>query len=150
MNKGSDMRHSVTSVFATLGLMFVSTVLRAQEVSPDMLAIAAKVHTGRLVCENRQTIMLWPDTALPGRFTLKINKTIHYMTPVATTSGAVRLEDNKSGAVWIQTLEKSMLMDSRLSKRVADECQSPAQKTAAQQIPASARTDLLEANSNDR
>ncbi len=144
------MRHFLPSVFALLGLMFVSTVLRAQEASPDVLAIAAKVHTGRLVCENRQTIMLWPDNAMPGRFTLKINKTIHQMTPVATTSGAVRLEDEKTGVVWIQTIEKSMLMDSRLSKRVADECQSPAQKTALQQLPASARTDLLEANSNDR
>ncbi len=106
------MRHFLPSVFALLGLMFVSTVLRAQEASPDILVIAAKVHTGRLVCENRQTIMLWPDSAMPGRFTLKINKTIHQMTPVATTSGAVRLEDERTGAVWIQTSEKSMLMDS--------------------------------------
>ena len=126
------------------------TPLAAQEASKEMLSIATKVHTGALVCEGRQMIMLWPDTSLPGRFILKMNKSVYRMTPVHTSSGAVRLEDDKTGTVWIQTLEKSMLMDSRRSQRLADECQSPAQKTAAQQIPASGRTDLLEANSNDR
>jgi hypothetical protein len=72
------------------------------------------------------------------------------MTPVQSESGAVRLEDEKTGVVWIQTIEKSMLMDSRRSKRVADACQSPAQKTASQQMPASARTDLLEALTDNR
>ena len=95
-------------------------------------------------------IMLWPDTALPGRFILKMNKRVYRLTPVPTASGAVRLEDDETGAVWIQTSEKSMLMDSVRSQRLADECQSPAQKTAAKHIPASARPDLLEANSNNR
>ena len=150
MNKGDVMRASLLSVLAGLSLSFLSIALAAQDLSNAMLSIAAKVHTGMLVCENRQTIMLWPDNALPARFVLKINKTVYRMTPVQSDSGAVRLEDEKTGVIWIQTLEKSMLMDSRRSKRIADECQSPAQKTAAQQIPASGRTDLLEANSNDR
>jgi hypothetical protein len=72
------------------------------------------------------------------------------MKPVPSDSGAVRLEDEKTGVIWIQTDEKSMLLDSQRSKRLADDCQSPAQKTAAQQIPASARTDLLEDSSNNR
>jgi hypothetical protein len=139
-------------ITVSLGLTMVSilTPLVAQELSKEVLSIAAKVHTGALVCEGRQMIMLWPDTAMPGRFILKMNKSVYRMAPVPTASGAVRLEDDKTGTVWIQTLEKSMLMDSRRSQRLADECQSPAQKTAAQQIPASGRTDLLEANSNDR
>ncbi len=95
-------------------------------------------------------ITLWPDTALPGRFILKMNKRVDRLTPVPTASGAVRLEDDRTGAVWIQTIEKSMLMDSVISQRLADGCQSPAQKTAAKQIPASARPDLREANSNNR
>ena len=138
-------------ITVSLGLTMVSilTPLVAQELSKEVLSIAAKVHTGALVCEGRQMIMLWPDTAMLGRFILKMNKSVYRMAPVPTASGAVRLEDDKTGTVWIQTLEKSMLMDSRRSQRLADECQSPAQKTAAQQIPASGRTDLLEANSND-
>ena len=138
------------TVTVILSMFSLSAPLAAQEVSKEVLSIAAKVHTGALVCEDRKMIMLWPDTALPGRFILKMNKRIYNLTPVPTASGAVRLEDDHTGAVWIQTAEKSMLMDSVRSQRLADECQSPAQKTAAKHIPASARLDLLEANSNNR
>ena len=138
------------TVSVGLTMFFLSAQLAAQEVTKEVLSIAAKVHTGALVCEGRQMITLWPDTALPGRFILKMNKRFDRLTPVPTASGAVRLEDDRTGAVWIQTIEKSMLMDSVISQRLADGCQSPAQKTAAKQIPASARLDLREANSNNR
>ena len=138
------------SVSVGLTMFFLSAPLEAQEVTKEVLSIAAKVHTGALVCEGRQMITLWPDTELPGRFILKMNKRVYHLTPVPTASGAVRLEDDRTGAVWIQTIEKSMLMDSVNSQRLADGCQSPAQKTAAKQIPASARLDLREANSNNR
>ena len=138
------------TVCVGLSIFFLSAPLAAQELSKEVLSIVSKVHTGALVCEGRQMIMLSPDTAMPGRFILKMNKSVYRMAPVPTVSGAVRLEDNKTGAVWIQTIEKSMLMDSVRSQRLADECQSPAQKIAAKQIPASARPDLLEANSNNR
>jgi hypothetical protein len=146
MNKGNDMRHSLRAWFSYALFFFVWPV----HALDDVLAIAAHVHTGMLVCENRKTIMLWPDTALPGRFILKMNKTVFRLTHVASDSGAVRLENDTTGIIWIQTDEKSMLLDSHLSKRLADGCQSPAQKTAAQQLPASARLDLLEASSNNR
>jgi hypothetical protein len=138
------------AVSVGLTMFFLSAPLAAQEVTKEVMSIAAKVHTGALVCEDRQMIMLWPDTALPGRFVLKMNKRVYRLTPVPTASGAVRLEDDETGAVWIQTIEKSMLMDSVSSQRLADGCQSPAQKTAAKRIPASARPDLREANSNNR
>ena len=149
--KGRVMRKLLPiTVSVGLTMFFLSAPLAAQEVTKEVLSIAAKVHTGALVCEDRQMIMLWPDTALPGRFILKMNKRVYRLTPVPTASGAVRLEDDETGAVWIQTIEKSMLMDSVSSQRLADGCQSPAQKTAAKQIPASARLDLREANSNNR
>ena len=138
------------TVTVGLSMFSLSAPLAAQEVSQELLSIAAKVHSGALVCEGRQMVMLWPDTALPGRFILKMNKRVYHLTPVPTASGAVRLEDDHTGAIWIQTEEKSMLMDSVRSQRLADECQGPAQKTAAKHIPASARPDLLEANSNNR
>ncbi|NBS76492.1 MAG: hypothetical protein EBT28_03445 [Betaproteobacteria bacterium] len=92
----------ILPITVTLGLSMFSlnAPLAAQEVSKEVLSIAAKVHTGALVCEDRKMIMLWPDTALPGRFILKMNKRVY--------------------------------------------------KTAAKHIPASARPDLLEANSNNR
>lgn len=139
MKKESIMKHPLGSY---LFLLLMSPVLAMADASQQVLAIAANVHTGMLVCEKRQTIMLWPDTALPGRFVLKINKSVFRMKPVPSDSGAVRLEDEKTGAIWIQTAEKSMLLDSQRFKRLADDCQSPEQKTATQQFPASAHLDL--------
>jgi len=144
MNKESIMKHYLVGY---LSLLLMSPLPAIADVSQQILAFAANVHTGMLVCEDRKTIMLWPDTALPGHFVLKINKTVFRMKPVPSDSGAVRLEDEKTGAIWIQTAEKSMLLDSQRSRRLADDCQSPEQKTAAQQFPASAHLDLLEASS---
>ena len=45
------------------------------------------------------------------------------MDRVATSSGAVRLEDKKSGLVWIQIPAKSMLMDAKAGRQLANECQ---------------------------
>ena len=68
MNKESIMKHPLGSF---LFLLLMSPVLAMADASQQVLAIAANVHTGMLVCEKRQTIMLWPDTALPGRFIFK-------------------------------------------------------------------------------
>jgi hypothetical protein len=56
------------------------------------------------------------------------------MTPVATSTGAVRLEDQKAGAVWLQIANKSMLMNQKLGQRMADECMSPEQVVVAEAI----------------
>jgi hypothetical protein len=45
------------------------------------------------------------------------------MTRVSTSSGAVRMEDKASGLVWIQIPAKSMLMDSKAGRQLANECQ---------------------------
>jgi hypothetical protein len=49
------------------------------------------------------------------------------MRPVATSTGAIRLEDEKAGAVWLQLANKSMLMDQKNGRRLADECAHPDQ-----------------------
>ena len=56
------------------------------------------------------------------------------MSPVATSTGAVRLEDTKAGAVWLQIANKSMLMNQRLGQRLADECMSSEQVVVAEAI----------------
>ena len=62
-------------------------------------------------------------------------KGFHYrMSPVATSTGAVRLEDQKEGAVWIQIANKSMLMNQKLGQRLADECMSPQQVAVTESI----------------
>ncbi len=74
------------------------------------------------------------DAKAPGYFNVQANKLKYRMFPVATTTGAIRLEDQHLGAVWLQLANKSMLMDQKIGKRVADECASPEQVAVAQAL----------------
>ena len=74
----------------------------------------------------------WPDAeALPGRFMLSHNKLVVRLVSQETTSGAVRLEDAKSGLLWIQIPAKSMLMNAKVGRRVVDACITPEQALAS-------------------
>ena len=65
--------------------------------------------------------------------------------PVATTTGAIRLEDQKAGAVWLQLPNKSMLMNQKLGMRLADDCMSPAQMKVAEAIKLNPPASVLDA-----
>ena len=102
-----------------------------QELSVHQLAIASQVHTGQIVCEFGQTVSLQPDPKWPGRFNLSLKPHTYHLTPVQSATGTIRLEDPRSGAVWIQLADKSMLMNTHLGQRLADMCQSPSQLQVA-------------------
>jgi hypothetical protein len=102
--------------------------------SPGELAIAEQVHVGLLPCELGQSITITPDARSPGYFDVVTKGRKFRMYPVETSTGAVRLEDKKAGAVWIQVSNKSMLMNHKLGQRLADDCMSPAQAAVAQAL----------------
>jgi hypothetical protein len=99
---------------------------------PVELAIAQQVHTGLLHCELGVTVTLTPDPQSPGYFNVQGKNFRYRMFPVTTSTGAIRLEDRKAGAVWLQLSNKSMLMNQKAGQRMADECMSPAQFTVTQ------------------
>jgi len=100
--------------------------------SPEEQAIAQKVHTGRIACELGAFVNVTADAAVPGRFHIEGKGFKYHMTPVVTSTGAVRLEDAKGGAVWLQIANKSMLMNQKLGQRLADECMSAEQTLVAE------------------
>jgi hypothetical protein len=67
------------------------------------------------------------------------------MFPVETTTGAIRLEDRKAGAVWLQLANKSMLMNQKLGQRLADACVSPEQAIVAESLSRSTAPSVLDA-----
>ncbi|QJC55679.1 hypothetical protein HC248_00961 [Polaromonas vacuolata] len=99
--------------------------------TPDELDIASRVYIGKLPCELGANVTLSADEKNPGYFHVVGKNFKYYMFPVATTTGAIRLEDRKAGAVWLQLANKSMLMNNKLGTRLADECASPAQVAVA-------------------
>ncbi len=113
--------------------------------SPAELAIAERVHVGHLPCELGNTVTLSVDPKTPGYFNLQMGKIRYRMFPVETSTGAIRLEDQKNGAVWLQLANKSMLMNQKLGKRLADECMSPIQVAAAEALKKNPAPSVLDA-----
>jgi hypothetical protein len=113
--------------------------------TPAELAIAERVHVGTLPCELGASVSLNQDSKVPGYFDVQGKNFKYRMFPVATTTGAIRLEDRKAGAVWLQLANKSMLMNQKLGVRLADECMSPAQVAIAETMKTNPPASVLDA-----
>ncbi len=112
--------------------------------SPAELAIADRVDVGKLPCELGASVTLTADAKYPGYFDMQGKGFSYRMFPVATSTGAIRLEDQKAGAVWLQLANKSMLMNQKLGIRLADECMSPAQMAVAENLKRNPAVSILE------
>lgn len=102
--------------------------------TPAELALAERVYVGQMPCELGASVTVTPDPKTPGYFQMQGRNFSYRMFPVLTSTGAVRLEDPKAGAVWLQLGNKSMLMNQKLGVRLADECMSPDQMMVAQAL----------------
>jgi hypothetical protein len=120
-------------------------VLEPVVLSPEQMAIANRVLVGKINCELGAVVLMTHDEHSPGRFFLDLAKKRYAMLPVVTSTGAVRLEDESSGAVWLQLGNKSMLMNQKEGKRLADECMNPDQVLVAQALERNPQPGLLDA-----
>lgn len=127
---------------AALPLTPVATDLAApapmpQSASDPMshdLAIARQIHQGLMPCEMGASVRVEADAAAPGYFHVQGKGFRYRMYPVRTSTGALRLEDKKAGAVWLQLANKSMLMDQKKGRRMADDCAHPEQVAYGQNM----------------
>jgi hypothetical protein len=110
------------------------------------LAIAQRVYVGQIPCELGSSVEITPAKR-QGFFLVQVKNVRnarYYMHPVESRTGAIRLEDPKRGALWLQLGNKSMLMSQKLGARVADECMSPDQLTLAEDMKRNPRPGLLD------
>ncbi len=110
----------------------------------EQLSIAQIVHTGRVACADGKSITITPDPKIQGAFDLSFASVKYDVVPVPTKSGAVRLEDAKTGLVFMQLANKSMLFNERQSRRLADDCISPAQQAVADAMRANPTAGVLD------
>ena len=99
--------------------------------SPEIL-IAQQIHQGHLPCELGATVRIQADLNQPGVFHVQGKGFKYRMLPVQTSTGTLRLEDKKAGAVWLQLANKSMLMDQKRGRRIVDDCVHPDQLAVAE------------------
>jgi hypothetical protein len=113
--------------------------------SAEQLAIAERVQVGTSRCELAVVVTIRIDARTAGRFVLDAGHKRYTLDPVVTSTGAVRLEDVTTGAVWIQLANKSMLMNQKLGQRIADDCMNPQQALVAQALLKAPAPHLLDA-----
>ncbi len=120
--------------------------IRAAEaaLTPTELAIAQRVEVGKVACELGVNVDVKADAKVPGYFDVQGKKFKYRMTPVVTGTGAIRLEDARAGAVWLQLANKSMLMNQKLGSRIADACMTSAQSAVALAMEKNPPLGLLE------
>ena len=113
--------------------------------SPEQMVIANKVLVGKINCELGAVVTMSNDAQSPGRFFLDLGTKHYVLLPVVTSTGAIRLEEDSSGAVWLQLGNKSMLMNQKEGKRLADECMNPDQLLVSQALERNPQPGLLDA-----
>lgn len=99
------------------------------DATEDQLAATERAYLGQYDCEFKQTIhiALHPK---PGYVNVSWQKEVITMKPVLSSTGALRLEDVTGRTLMIQIANKSMLMDTKLGRRLVDECLHPSQRAA--------------------
>ena len=112
--------------------------------SPADLEIAKKIHTGTIPCELGANVVVTASKRREGFFTITTRGHRFLMHPVESRTGAIRLEDPKGGAMWLQLGNKSMLMSQKLGQRLADDCQNPDQAAIDQDLKKNPVPGLLE------
>lgn len=124
----------------------VAAGIRAAEVAltPAELEIASRVQTGQMPCELGASVKLEADSKMPGYFDLTGKGFKYRLHVVETSTGAIRLEDKHEGAVWLQLANKSMLMDQKAGKRLADECTTPTQVAVAEELKKNPPPSLID------
>ena len=105
--------------------------------------MARKVYVGTIPCELGANVKITPMKR-EGMFLVSTGVHRFRMHPVESRTGAIRLEDPQRGAMWLQLGNKSMLMSQKLGQRLADECQSPAQLTYADELKKNPLPSILE------
>lgn len=145
-SKTSKLKNPISpaAVATSTAALAATNAALGSELSPEQTQTAQLVHTGRIACELGAFVNVDADDKNPGHFYVHGKGFRYHMTPVASRTGSVRLEDVKAGAVWLQIANKSMLMDQKRGQRLADECMSVAQTEVAQAIKLNPPKSLLE------
>jgi len=108
------------------------------QASPEQLAAAERVHYGTYDCEFGKVAEVSTLAKYPGYVEVKSGKQSWMMKPIASSTGAIRLEDLKGQFLVIQIANKSMLFDSKSGQRVLDGCVNEKQKESAAAVAAAA------------
>jgi hypothetical protein len=100
------------------------------------------VHYGKYVCDEKFEVFVEKNPIFDGYVDVRYKRDVWVMKPVASRTGAVRLEDMRGKVLLVQIPFKSMLLNTQTGQRIVDSCQHDMQRDAETQSksePASAK-----------
>lgn len=112
--------HSTKKVAAKKATAEKKEALEQQGDEPDVKHLQSVAFD----CELGNKLTVYGRATDDAEIALQWNKRLHRMTRVSTSTGAHRFENAQSGLVWIGIPAKSMLLDSKKGKQLANECKS--------------------------
>lgn len=115
----------------------------ADKLTPAELEIAKRVYVGDIPCELGSKVVV-KARKREGYFLVTHGINRFVMHPVESRTGAIRLEDPERGGLFLQIANKSMLMNQKEGKRLADECMSPEQAKFAEDMKKRPAINILE------
>jgi len=86
---------------------------------------AERVYYGLYECEFNQAVDIGINPKYPAYVDVRHGKAVYVMKPVLSSTGAIRLEDVKGATLMVQIANKSMLLDTKVGRRIVDDCVSP-------------------------
>jgi hypothetical protein len=116
-NKGKAAKASEPVAAATL-----------PEADTEQLTAMAMTLFGNYDCEYDQKLVVAKHPTREGYVDVMHGKHTFTMKPVRSQTGALRLEEVSGAMLMVQIPSKSMLMDTKLGKRVVDACKSDEQR----------------------
>ena len=99
------------------------------DASEEQLAATERAYLGTYDCEFKQSVSITRNLKA-GYVDVMWQKETFTMKPVLSSTGALRLEDVTGRTLMIQIANKSMLMDTKMGRRIVDECLHPEQRAA--------------------
>jgi hypothetical protein len=94
----------------------------------EQLMAAALALYGQFDCEYDQKMMVNKHPTVDGYIDVTLGKQTFLMKPVRSMTGAVRLEEVSGSMLMVQIPSKSMLMDTKMGKRIVDACKNDEQR----------------------
>lgn len=91
---------------------------------------ATLVHYGKYVCDERFEVFVERNPVFDGYVDVRYRRDVWVMKPVASRTGAVRLEDPRGRVLLVQIPHKSMLLNTQTGQRIVDACQHDEQIAA--------------------
>jgi len=106
---------------------------RLAPATPEQILAAEQVLYGRYVCDDKYEVHVERNLTAAHYVNVRHQRRTWVMRPVASRSGAVRLEDTRGKVLLVQIPFKSMLLNTQTGERIVDACQHDMQRQASQE-----------------